>query len=388
MPSNAELSQALVQARVLTDNLFDLVSPDALYERPIAERHRIIFYLGHLEAFDWNLIGRALNVPAFQSSFDRLFSFGIDPGAANLPRDQAVDWPSVEAVRAYNARVRESLDGVLGDVPAQLMNVAIEHRLMHAETFAYLLHQLPFTKKVTPEYCVAASGPTPDDDMVEIPEGEAELGRPHGEGFGWDNEFDQHGVSVQAFKIGRHKVTNGQFLEFVKAGAPVPPFWIEGDGEWFYRGMFEDIPLPLDWPVYAPYDQAQAYAQWKNKALVTEAQFHRAAYAGRTVDPACENVDSRNWDPEPVTASPSNEMGVSQMVGNGWEWTSTPFAPFEGFKPFPFYPGYSANFFDGEHYVLKGGSPRTAAALLRPSFRNWFRARYPYVYATFRLVEN
>jgi formylglycine-generating enzyme required for sulfatase activity len=92
----------------------------------------------------------------------------------------------------------------------------------------------------------------------------------------------------------------------------------------------------------------------------------------------------------PVTSTPAGDsaFGVSQLLGNGWEWTSTPFAPFPGFEPFPFYPGYSANFFDGAHYVIKGGSPRTAAPLLRRSFRNWFRPDYPYVYAGFRLVEN
>ena len=75
-------------------------------------------------------------------------------------------------------------------------------------------------------------------------------------------------------------------------------------------------------------------------------------------------------------------------MGNGWEWTSSLFEPFEGFLPSPSYPGYSANFFDGQHYVMKGGSPRTAARLLRRSFRNWFRPEYPYVYAGFRCVEN
>ncbi len=74
------------------------------------------------------------------------------------------------------------------------------------------------------------------------------------------------------------------------------------------------------------------------------------------------------------------------MTGNGWEWTRDPFAPFDGFKPHPLYPGYSADFFDGEHYVMKGASPRTATVLARPSFRNWFRPDYPYMYAGFRLV--
>jgi formylglycine-generating enzyme required for sulfatase activity len=75
------------------------------------------------------------------------------------------------------------------------------------------------------------------------------------------------------------------------------------------------------------------------------------------------------------------------MVGNGWEWTASVFEPFSGFEPFAFYAGYSANFFDGGHYVLKGGSARTAACLLRRSFRNWYQPHYPYIYAGFRCVS-
>src|SRR5207249_6325631 len=69
------------------------------------------------------------------------------------------------------------------------------------------------------------------------------------------------------------------------------------------------------------------------------------------------------WDPSPVGAHPggASAFGVHDLVGNGWEWTRTEFAPFPGFTPMPFYAGYSANFFDGKHYVMKGGSPRTAA---------------------------
>ena len=75
------------------------------------------------------------------------------------------------------------------------------------------------------------------------------------------------------------------------------------------------------------------------------------------------------------------------MLGNGWEWTSSVFQPFPGFEAFPFYRGYSADFFDGKHYVIKGGSTRTAASMLRRSFRNWFQPHYQYVYAGFRCVS-
>src|ERR1019366_5516039 len=94
--------------------------------------------------------------------------------------------------------------------------------------------------------------------------------------------------------------------------------------------------------------------------------------------------------PAPVTAFPAgtSAFGVVGLVGNGWEWTSTIFGPFPGFEPFPFYPGYSADFFDNRHYVMKGASARTAACMLRRSFRNWFQPHYPYVYAGFRCIEH
>jgi formylglycine-generating enzyme required for sulfatase activity len=240
--------------------------------------------------------------------------------------------------------------------------------------------------------------------MLEVPAGRATLGRKRGNGFGWDNEFDEHSVDVPAFTIDNYKVTNGDYLEFVRAGAAPPHFWVRRGDEWLQRTMFGHAPLPLTWPVYVTQQQAASYAAWIGKALPTEAQFHRAASSptssdartpeclslrGGTGGSAClpgrpdANYNFQHWNPIPVDTHPPG-----QMLGNGWEWTSTVFQPFPGFEPFPFYPGYSANFFDGDHYVLKGASARTAACFLRPSFRNWFRPDYPYVYAGFRCVEN
>ena len=85
----------LADARKQTDKLFDLVRPNSLYDRPIPERHRLIFYLGHLEAFDWNLLRpRMRNVEAFNERFDRLFAFGIDPVGGGLPSDAPSEWPT------------------------------------------------------------------------------------------------------------------------------------------------------------------------------------------------------------------------------------------------------------------------------------------------------
>src|SRR6201995_5053726 len=119
LQNKSDFRERLDAARVQTDKLFELVKRDALYDRPIPERHRIIFYLGHLEAFDWNLVAGVIGKPAFHPGFDHLFSFGIDPPAGQLPSDQPRDWPDESEVRAYNSRVRQELDAVLRDVPEQ-----------------------------------------------------------------------------------------------------------------------------------------------------------------------------------------------------------------------------------------------------------------------------
>jgi gamma-glutamyl hercynylcysteine S-oxide synthase len=192
-------------------------------------------------------------------------------------------------------------------------------------------------------------------------------------------------------------------------GIEHPSFWLAPSNSssvdpattWAYRAMFGDIPLPLSWPVYVSHAEASAFARWAGKTLPTEAQWHRAAYGtpqgtereypwGDSAPSGNRgNFHYQSWDPVSVTMHPAGASAfcVFDLLGNGWEWTSTPFAPFPGFKPFSFYPGYSADFFDGKHFVMKGGSPRTDACMVRRSFRNWFQPHYPYVYATFRCVE-
>ena len=405
--TTTNLAQMLTHARASTDALFDLVRPQAFYERPVPERHRIIFYFGHVEAFDWNLMSQSAAIPSFSPEFDQLFAFGIDPRPGQRQQDERWDWPEITEIQEYNRRVRQTLDNVLNQISKQLLSIALEHRLMHAETLAYLLHSLSIDQKHIPLVAPLPPSAAPILVMLEIPGGTVTLGQPRTDSygknpFGWDNEFESHQVPVASFSISKYKVTNGEYLKFVRAGAKPPHFWKWHEGQWYWRGMWGDIPLPLDWPVYAMHEEASAFAAWAGKRLPTEAEFHRAAYGTvqgeeeRIYPWGDEQPDSRRgnfggnrWDPISVTAAPLGDsaFGVSQLVGNGWEWTSTTFQPFPGFQPFSFYPGYSARFFDGDHYVLKGASPRTDARLLRRSFRNWFRPNFPYVYAGFRCVE-
>ena len=430
------LLEGIRDARQQSDALFDIVQPGSIFERPIPERHRIIFYVGHLEAFDWNLLHEnVLGLQSFHPEFDRLFAFGIDPVGGGLPNDQPADWPSLDCVRDYVRTIRAALDdklarGILdsrghvrdGFPLATLLNVAIEHRLMHVETLAYMFHQLPLNRKVLQLTPPVLSAPAAKNRMISIPAGEATLGLArNGSEFGWDNEFEAHTAHVPAFEIDQYMVTNRHYLEFMNAGGyenralwsdddwswksahtiSHPVFWHKSRDGWNYRGMFEEFPVPADWPVYVSQAEAAAFARWAGKSLPTEEQWHRAAYGAKdgserrypwgneAPDSRLGNFDFQRWDPAPVNAYPQGQsaFGVEGMVGNGWEWTSTQFAPFAGFEPFSFYRGYSADFFDCKHFVMKGGSPRTAGCMLRPSFRNWFQGHYQYVYAGFRCVN-
>lgn len=433
------LLRRLTEARAQTDSLFDLVRPDSLYERPIPERHRIIFYVGHLEAFDWNLLReRLFGFSSLSAELDRLFAFGIDPVDGGLPSDKPSDWPSVDQVRQYSKNVRQLIQGGFDAILHSgmrskeserdffaLLNVAIEHRLMHAETLAYMFHQLPTERKIahTPIPPPNAASPI-TQQIVDIPAGSVTLGLSSGDtiAFGWDNEYEEHTQTVPAFAIDQYKVQNGDYLKFIAEGGyenralwtaddwqwkadngiSHPLFWKNQGNRWFWVTMFGEIPLPLDWPVYVSHAEASAFARWAGKSLPIEAQWHRAAFGSlggteraypwgnEPPRPDHGSFDFARWDPVPVSAFPQgrSDFGVAGMLGNGWEWTSTPFKPFPGFQPFSFYPGYSANFFDGRHFVLKGGSSRTAACMLRRSFRNWFQPHYAYVYAAFRCVSN
>lgn len=395
------------EAQAASDGLWKaVVRPEAMYERPVPERHRLVFYLGHLEAFDWNLLAPALGLKAFRPDWDQLFSFGIDPVDGQLPHDQPRDWPTIAEIQAYNREVRERVGAALAEGGATLeqpcrLQVAVEHRWMHVETLAYLLHNLPLEHKQAGPAPNAGTQSTAEQAWQSVDAGFATLGQAPHRNFGWDNEFDQHTEEVAGFKVQRYKVTNGEYLAWVEAGAPPPHFWRRRNNAWWYQGMFGSVPLPLDQPVYVTQAEASAYAAWCGLRLPTEAEWHRMAYGtphegerlwpwGKAAPQAERgNFGLQGWEPEAVTAHPggASAWGVEDLIGNGWEWTATPFGPFPGFKAFDFYPGYSANFFDGKHYVMKGGSARTAVCLLRRSFRNWFQPHYPYVYAGFRCVS-
>jgi formylglycine-generating enzyme required for sulfatase activity len=285
---------------------------------------------------------------------------------------------------------------------------------MHQETLLYMIQEAPLEMKhrltKATEYQFAAESTSA---QITVAPGEARLGaRFDALDFGWDNEFPAMTIAVPSFKMDSLPVTNGRFFDFVASGAyqdsrwwleedwnwkvnaglDHPNVWCKAADRWFYRTLFDLLPLERvkSWPVYVSLAEARSYARWRGGRLPKEAEFHRAAY-GAAGEQAAGNIDFTRWSPSPSGGEPddNNAYGIKDLIGNGWEWTETPFGPFSGFSPYMAgYREYSADFFDGKHFVLKGGSWATVKELVRPSFRNWYQAHYPYVFAKFRCVRD
>jgi ergothioneine biosynthesis protein EgtB len=332
----------------------------------------------------------------------------------------------------YRDRVRSPLRAALCDpgFPREglpVVEMVIEHELMHHETLLYMFQELDHAlKRRPPDWpTLPDAGEEHPRRSIEVPQGELLLGAARGSlAFGWDNEFPQQRVHVPSFTIDERPVTNAEMLEFVRDGGYEDArLWREADWAWRerlrltqphgwscgsaglrVRGLLVDVPFERarHWPASVSWAEASAYARWRGARLPSEAEWQRAArgtpegaerrWPWGEEPPAAQhgNFHFRSGSPLPVCARPAgaSAWGVQELVGNGWEWTGSVFGPFPGFEPLPRYPGYSADFFDGGHFVLLGGSWATDQALLRPSFRNWFQPHYPYVFSKFRCVSS
>ncbi|WP_432487276.1 ergothioneine biosynthesis protein EgtB [Kineococcus sp. SYSU DK018] len=245
-------------------------------------------------------------------------------------------------------------------------------------------------------------------DAVLVPAGPFPLGAdPVAEPWALDNELPQHRVHVPAFRIGRVPVTNGEWAAFVEAGGyDEPRLWSpagwahrvaaglraplswepDGAGWWTHRrfGVVRAVD-PAEPVQHVDFHEAQAYARWAGARLPTEVEWEKAC----AWDPAAGRRRRWPWGEAPATAERANlggtalgpaqvgaypagasAYGVEQMIGDVWEWTTSGFEPWPGFSPM-LYDTYSAPFFGGDYRVLRGGSWATAAAAVRPSFRNW-----------------
>ena len=275
------LSEKLQAAWARSDQLFGIVKRQAMLSKPIAFRHPFIFYVGHLPAFAWNQIcAGVLKWTSPNPRFDEIFSRGIDPdvdsGSCHAHPEVPENWPSLDAVLRYRDQVRSavlnSFDAVYASGSADVMaengrvfTMVLEHEYMHQETLLYMIHALAEELKTrSREFRGYYFNEAAARKKITVPGGRAQLGASFDElAFGWDNEFPAVSIDVAEFAIDSVPVTNQEFFEFVLAGGydqarfwePAdwlwrrdggirhPHFWLKQDGAWFYRTVFDLLPL-------------------------------------------------------------------------------------------------------------------------------------------------
>jgi iron(II)-dependent oxidoreductase len=332
--------------------------------------------------------------------------------------------------RAYVTTVRDRVLDSLEKVPLVgalagdgfVYHMVIQHEHQHDETML-ATHQL---RKGAPALLdppgprSVAGGAVAAE--VLIPGGPFLMGTSD-DPWAYDNERPGHMVDVPAFHIDTTPVGNGAYAAFIEAGGyqdprwwhpkgwewrsttgkEAPGFWYREGGQWMRRRFGRIEPVPMDEPVqHVCWYEADAYARWAGRRLPTEAEWEKAAswdpVAGRKrrlpwgdSGEADEhaNLGQRALHPAPLGSYPdgASAYGVRQMLGDVWEWTSTGFDGYPGFRPFP-YSEYSEVFFGEDYKVLKGGSWATHPLSGRATFRNWDYPIRRQIFSGFRCARD
>ncbi|MFG2721760.1 ergothioneine biosynthesis protein EgtB [Streptomyces sp. NPDC048416] len=332
--------------------------------------------------------------------------------------------------RRYAADVRGRALDVLERAPlrggpltdaAFAFGMIAQHEQQHDETML-ITHQL----RRGP---VALTAPEPPAATTEglaaevlVPGGPFTMGTST-EPWALDNERPAHLRTVPAFHLDTTPVTCGAYLRFIEDGGyrdarwwepagwamvrehelSAPLFWRREGGQWLRRRFGVTEPVPAGEPVlHVSWYEADAYARWAGRRLPTEAEWEKAArhdpatgrsrrYPWGDADPAPAhaNLGQRHLRPAPAGAYPDGQsaLGVRQLIGDVWEWTSSDFLPYPGFVAFP-YREYSEVFFGPEHKVLRGGAFSVDEVACRGTFRNWDLPVRRQIFAGFRTARD
>jgi iron(II)-dependent oxidoreductase len=415
--SNARVVDELEGARHATLALLAPV-PDADQRRQVSElMSPLCWDLAHIAHYEELWLLRALDdVASTNPRFDDLYD------AFRHPRRERVDLPILDpaGARAFAGEVRTRTLVHLatvdfgGDEPLVhdgfVYGMVVQHEHQHAETMVATIQLMGEAFAHPDAVIVADRGPGPVVDAratCAVPGGTVVLGTST-EPWAYDNERPAHAVEVAPFAIDRYPVTNTRFAEFVadggyadprhwtgagwawrtEAGLAHPQFWRpEGAGTWSRLRFGRREDLPGSEPVqHVGWFEADAFARWAGARLPTEPEWEAAA-EGAPV--AAANLGRRRWAPSPVGSRPAtaSRWGAEQMLGDVWEWTSSTFAAYPGFRSFP-YREYSEVFFGDEYTVLRGGSWAADPAAVRTTFRNWDFPIRRQIFAGFRLAHD
>ncbi|MFC4605496.1 ergothioneine biosynthesis protein EgtB [Rhodococcus kronopolitis] len=425
----ARLAVALTRARDRSAALTECVDETELVAQHSPLMSPLVWDLAHIGNQEelW-LVRDVGGREPVRRDIDELYDAFRHPRAAR----PALPLLDPDEARGYVAQVRDKVWEVLDRAPLRgrrlerdgfAFAMIAQHEQQHDETML-ATHQL----RSGPAVLTAPPPPSPSwppavGAEVVVPAGEFTMGTST-DPWALDNERPAHRVALPAFAIDAAPVTNGQFLEFLDDGGyrrpelwsargwehrqsatlAAPQFWErDGAGNWWRRVFGVLAPLPPASPVvHVSYFEAQAYARWAGRRLPTEAEWEKAArWDPRTgesrrfpwgegePDSGHANLGQRHLEPAAVGAYPAGRspLGVGQLIGDVWEWTSSDFQPYPGFSAFP-YREYSEVFFGGDYKVLRGGSFGTDPVACRGTFRNWDLPIRRQIFAGFRCARD
>ncbi|WP_145494021.1 5-histidylcysteine sulfoxide synthase [Yersinia massiliensis] len=418
----------------LYERLFDCLSDErAYFNKAISLRHPLIFYFGHTATFYINkLIAAGLIKHRLDNSIEAMLAIGVDEMSWDDLDNSHYNWPSVEQLRDYRSKAYSLISQFIKDMPIELplnwdnpawvVLMGIEHERIHLETSSVLIRQLPI-EWVTPQSywprCTDAQtdcASVPANSLISQSGGQITLGKTD-DTYGWDNEYGTFQTEVRPFKASKMLVSNAEFLAFIQAGGYQNNAWWDEEGQgWrdfalaicptFWVGditqpkslklrlMTEEIPMPWDWPAEVNQLEASAFCRWKadetgkSIQLPTEAEWYilRQHVEGDQPDwqQAPGNINLAWWASAcPVDRFPQGDF--YDVVGNVWQWTTTPIGGFTGFRVHPLYDDFSTPTFDGKHSIIKGGSWISTGNEALRSSRYAFR-RHFFQHAGFRYV--
>ncbi|MBL4733626.1 MAG: ergothioneine biosynthesis protein EgtB [Rhizobiaceae bacterium] len=406
-------SAHFLEVRELTQKLAEGLSDADATVQSMEDASPTKWHLAHTTWFFETVVLRQYmdGYEIFDSDFPYLFNSYYESLGKRHPRPQRgmLTRPSLQKIMDYrsyvNAAMDEFLSTPLDEKIYQLIELGINHEQQHQELLLTDLLHLFAQSPVKPEYQTAvplAVSKTPPSALnwIEYKGGLEEFGH-GGTGFAFDSECPKHQQFVAPFRLASRCVTNGEWIEFIEQGGykaailwlsdglaiaqeeewEAPLYWEKRDHVWWSMTLRGMQPVDLDAPVtHISYFEAGAYASFVGKRLPTEYEWE---HASKDV-PIEGNVLASNR----LRPAPAKGEGLSQLFGDVWEWTSSPFTPYPGFKIAEGAVGeYNGKFMNGQ-YVLRGGSCVTPPGHLRATYRNFFHPQKRWQFSGLRLAGN